>query len=64
MSFVSLLYFYASKQKTSMGEIPRHADYTTPRFRYILYTLYTYTYILVCVEYYLRHDKLTRLKCF
>jgi len=43
-----------------------HSDYTTPRFRYILCTLYTYIYIYILVraEYCLRHDKLTRLKCF
>jgi len=29
MSCVSLLYFYVRKQKTSMGEIHRHAKHTS-----------------------------------
>jgi len=68
MSCVSLLYFLCKKGEYKYGGDPStcqmHFNYTTPRFRYILCTLYTYTYILVCAEYCLRHDKLTRLKYF
>ena len=60
--------FLCKKAENKYGGDPStrqtHFDYTTPRFRYILCTLYTYTYILVYAEFFLRHDKLKRLKCF
>jgi len=65
---VSTLFLYKKAENKYRGDpstCQTHFDYTTPWFRYILYTLhFTHTYILDYAEYCLRHDKLKRLKCF
>ena len=68
MSCVSLLYFCARKQKTSMGEIPQHAKHTpiTPLHDSGTHSAHftLHIHILDYAEYCLRHDKLKRLKYF